>query len=360
MGKDIQKSNTRSAYLDILRLLCSYLVVLGHTAAQEWGNIPVTSGEWHVVNAFDCFPMSGVLLFFMISGTLFLNENYNLSIKKLYVKKILHIVIIYHVWLLIYNIIPFLQGDIAWSFVNIKEKIVFDTLEGVGIYHLWFLEDLIPLYLITPIIKEAFRKKEMCEYFLGLYIIMGIVMTTVLLFDFPGKYLVEGYYNRTTWVMLTGYIGYYVAGHYIHSFVTKEPTKKQKVLLAITAILSYVAVISICSIDALKKNEPSVIMNTPFGIPHFIAPICIFVLAKFGFDKLDVSKHSWIKLMSKASLGIYLIHPIVINIFNGIGISTIEPHPLIMIPVFSILVYSISALLVFVMLKIPGVKKLVL
>ena len=266
---------------------------------------------------------------------------------------------IYHVWMFFYNLLPFFSGEIVWSYENIKFDIIFDTLEGRGIYHLWFIPELLIMYMITPILKEAFRKKETCQYFLVLFFVIGTLLPALLLYDFPYKRFVSSYYSRTSLVMLTGYIGYYVAGHYIHSFVSDELSKKGKIMLGAIALLSYSVTILACSVDALQKNEPSAMLNTPLAAPHFLSTICIFVLVRNLCTNLKDGNGSWIRTLSKLSFGIYLIHPLVIDIVEGLGLSSIEPHPIFMVPVFGGVVFGVSALVVFVLQKIPGIKMLV-
>ena len=83
----VNKKQVYSLYLDILRIMSAFMVVMVHVSAQEWGNVPVNSIEWQTLNVYDCLVIPSVPLFFMISGALFLNENYEISLKKLFLKK---------------------------------------------------------------------------------------------------------------------------------------------------------------------------------------------------------------------------------------------------------------------------------
>lgn len=74
-----------------------------------------------------------------------------------------------------------------------------------------------------------------------------------------------------------------------------------------------------CSIDAIQKNEPSVILNTPFVTPHFLTTLCIFSLVRSGYSSMRIRSGSWIRELSKLSFGIYLIHPFVIDIVKTLA-----------------------------------------
>lgn len=242
---------------------------------------------------------------------------------------------------------------------NIKYELIFDTLEGKGIYHLWFIPELLILYLLTPILREAFKKREICQYFLIIFFIAGMLFPSFLLYDFPYKRFVKSYYERTSLVMLTGYIGYYVAGHYIHTFISPLYSKKKKTIFIILTMISYLVTVLACSHDALNRNEPSSIMNTPLAASHFLTAISIFLLVKNSCKNLVINKHSRTHTFSKLCIGIYLIHPFVINILNNIGLSTIKPHPSFMIPLFVGITFLSSALLVYLLQRIPGIRKMV-
>ena len=359
MGCENRKGKEYQPYLDMIRIISAFMVVLAHVSAQEWENISVSSAKWQVLNIYDCLAVPSVPLFFMISGALLLNQDYQISLKKLYLNKCLHLFVVYHVWMLFYNLLPFFRGELAWTYENIKFDLIFDVLEGKGIYHLWFIPQLLIMYMMTPVLKEAFRKKEICQYFLVLFFIIGTLLPAILLYDFPYKRFVSSYYSRLSSVMLTGYIGYYVLGHYLHSFVLLQLSRKKKSALAIIGVLSYGVTIVACSLDALQKNKPSVILNTPFAAPHFLSTICIFILIRSCSKKVNTNKYWMIKLLSKLSFGVYLLHPFVIDIVKRIGISTIEPHPIFMVPVFAGMVFGISAFITFLLQKIPVIKKMV-
>lgn len=355
-----EKQNKETYYLDVLRVISSFLVIVVHSAAQEWNSFAVKSVNWQVLNVYDCLAISGVPVFFMISGALLLNEKYVISIRKLYFKKILHLFLVYHFLLIFYNLVPFFMGERMWTLKNIKADVLYDTLTGNGAYHLWFIPQLLCLYMITPLLKETFRKKEICEYFLALYFIVGAVLPALLLFDIPYKNIISSYCDRGSWGMLTGYIGYYVAGHYIHSFIPVTLTKRRRNLVIAMTVFAYMITILACSLDAIHKNEPSTILNTPLAAPHFVSAIGLFLLVRHLCRNLRNERYMYVKQVVSLSFGIYLMHPFVITVVKKVGFSTGKLHPIIMVPFFAMIIYLSSMLLVFLLKKIPVVKKVFL
>ena len=355
----LKSTSTLSAhfgYIDILRIFSCILIIGVHVSAMNWEDTPVTSSQWQFMNFYDCLSLLGVPLFFMISGALFLNEHHNISLCDLFFRKILRLFICYHVWLLFYNSIPFFTGELSADFVTLKDELFLKTLLGKGIYHLWFIPELIILYILSPILKEAFHKKEICLYFLILFTITGALLPTLLEYDFPYRRIVNSYYERSSLVMLTGYLGYFVLGHYIHSFVPSQLSKRKKIGLFLMILLACFITISACSIDAITKGEPSSILNNPLMLPSFLACMGIFTLIKCHYSQKELN-FSKLRPVTKLTFGIYLIHPFVINILRSFGISTLYPHPAIMIPVLIVIVLLLSAIPIYLISKIPVLNK---
>ncbi|MBQ7942556.1 MAG: acyltransferase family protein [Lachnospiraceae bacterium] len=351
-----QHSN-RIVYIDMLRLISCFMIICVHISALNWEDVSVSSSQWQTMNFFDCISVLGVPLFFMISGAVFLRNDYELSMKQLYLQKILKLFLTYHIWLLFYNSLPFLSGELAVDFVTLKDELFLKTLLGKGIYHLWFLAELVILYIISPILKAAFREKSICRYFLVIFAITGAFLPTTFAYNYPYRTIVESYYDRTSLVMLTGYIGYFVLGHYLHSHVTKPLRKKTLCGLAVTAILCMLIVILACSADAITKDKASTILNTPLMLPQFIACSCIYLIVKNCCQSISARWTSHIISLSKYTMGIYLLHPFVIKLLAYFGASTLLIHPIIMIPVLTIIVFIICLVIVRVLYFIPILNK---
>lgn len=346
----------RYIYIDILRILSSFLIVSVHVSALNWEDISVTTSQWQTMNFYDCLSILGVPLFFMISGALFLDTQYSLSFKELFLSKILRLFLIYHFWLLAYNVVPFFQGELAFDFVTIKDELFLKTLLGKGIYHLWFLPQLILLYLISPILREAFQKKTITQYFLLLFVITGALLPTTFAYDYPYRTIVQSYYNRTDLVLMTGYVGYFVLGHYLHTHMTNPLSRKKIAGLIVIAAACMAIVILACSNDALIKDKPSVLLNNPLMLPQFISCGALFIVIK----QIPFKQGRLTALVAKLSIytmGIYLLHPMVLNILAALQVSTLIIHPIVTIPLLTLLVYLISLLITRILFFIPIVNK---
>ncbi len=159
--------------------------------------------------------------------------------------------------------------------------------------------------------------------------------------------------------MLTGYIGYYVLGHYIHDFVDDEWINKYKKILIVSYVMCMVIVIATCGIDSVSKGQPSSILNTPLSIFHIVSCFAIFSLSKVNIVNGEKRICVICKKLSKYTFGVYLIHPVFIDIVRRVGLGIIYPHPVVMIPIITMLVSVFSFIFVYILSKIPAIKQIV-
>ena len=353
----------RNVYMDVMRAISCILIIGGHVTAYNWDDASAGSFKYQVLNISDNICALGVPLFIMMSGALHLNAEYKLTIKNLLIKKFLRIFITYYFWLLFYNIFSFVQNGYEWSLFNIKFHIVGQMVRGQGIYHLWFIPKLMFMYLLTPIIKEGLKDKKNTLYTLIIYVFVIIGIPTLFQFSFPGKDWIEYNFDMDKFYAVTstfGYLGYYIAGHYVHSFV--GPLKKyQRVLSYIILAGSTFAAIILGYMRTVHLGIADTTFINPLYLPEFIGGISLFILFKDWCMKLE-SKGSpkWLQSLGKLTFGIYLVHPVILKFFPMFGISVLSPQPYIMIPLLVSAVFVISLGISYLLNKIPIMRKWIL
>ena len=87
------KSETRLLHFDILRIIAAFSVVMLHSAAQFWYDLPISDPNWIITNSYNALFRFGVPIFVMISGSLFLNPEREANIRKLFTHNITRILI---------------------------------------------------------------------------------------------------------------------------------------------------------------------------------------------------------------------------------------------------------------------------
>jgi len=180
--------NKRIDYFDYLRIFCSFSIVILHVALQNWITSPIKSHEWKIFNFYNGVVRYGVPIFFMISGTLFLQKNITFSIMiKKYIK---HICINLIFWSFFYA----LKAKIIYKYSYKYTFIIF----LYGHYHFWFLFLICALYLITPILKEITKNEIIFKIFLILNFIFGFLFHNLLYFL---SYYSKDYYKAINQIL---------------------------------------------------------------------------------------------------------------------------------------------------------------
>lgn len=341
MNKNLVKQpSDRLIYLDILRIIATFAVVMIHTTAPRVSiYAPTLSFEWIIYVFFNNISRWAVPVFTMISGSLFLNNNKNLKIRIFYKKNIFRIITAYIFWMAIYAL---------YNKPNSIEELVENA------YHLWFLPMLIGLYMITPILRKITEDQKITLYFLVLSVVFIIIFPT--LFEFKLFKGFEVIYEQFTRGFCIKYAFYFVAGYYL---ANKNFSKKVTVLIYSLGIISFLVLPALTVYSSLHNNEFYDNFMENFSLPTMLQSIFVFILIKNIFNKKHCNDKitKFIINLSKYTFGIYLVHVLILDILTDFGIAPISCHVSISPIITNLLVFLISLLISVILNHLPILKK---
>ena len=344
----------RIEYIDILRVVSMFFIVMIHVVYQSFEILPVTGFEWNTLNVYDSLSRWSVPIFVMISGALFLGKDKPL--KVIFRKNIIRLITSFFFWSVVYALIFYIRYRNAIStWVQIF----------TGHYHMWFVIMIIGLYLVVPILRKIAESKEITKLFLILSLIFASVipMIQTMLGFFFGEPIVtirsvlssvvDNFYMK----LPLGYAGFFVLGYALNRYdISKKLEYTIYALGAAGAIFTIVGT----SVRAAQTN-------TAFtGFYNYTTPnvavmaIAVFVLFKkhYHIKNADSVAQKLIRALSKYSFGIYLVHLAVIEFMN----TTLHITPASFNPIISTLLICISSALISVLISaalnhIPILKK---
>lgn len=207
----------RILYLDILRVIACFAVIMIHVTVSNWNTTSVYEFEWKVFNFYYLSFRFCVPVFVMISGVFFLEPDKNIDLKKI-LNNILRIVQVFIFWSLIYETYSVVvkRGTINLIFfINII----------YGHYHMWFLFMIVGLYIITPFLREIAKDKRLIEYFIILSFIFGYLVN-FLMFIPKMNTIIEVIINKMNLFFVLGYTGYFFTGYYLNKYELDLRIKK--------------------------------------------------------------------------------------------------------------------------------------
>lgn len=349
MGGKVGKG--RLVHYDLLRILAAFSVVMLHSSARFWYELDVDSREWKVANSYDALFRFGVPLFVMLSGALFLSEEYRLDIRKLYARNISRLVCVYLFWSGVYGLLDCRTFDFSragWKDVA-KEMIA-------GRYHLWFLPMIVGIYAILPVLRGWVRNagKWELQYFLALFFLLQVVSETLraLLSSDVLRYLLD----LAKVELVCGYVGYFVLGYYIvHVGIPRRYHKA----VYFSAFPAMVLNVILGNWLAVRAGEPKGEIYDSFGLFTFCIIVALFL---FFTDIMGRVRYSdrvarLAGEVSKGTLGIYVMHVGLMEELKARGAYNMALAGLVEIPLCAVVCFLVCLCAAALLRRIPLVGK---
>ena len=342
----------RNYSLDIARIVAVFAVVMIHINASFLTDNPLNTNEFIFGNLFDSLSRIGVPLFLMISGSLFLDENREVTLKTILSKNVKNIAIITIIWAIIYSVakevlFPLLSGKT----VNVKSFIV-----GVinGHYHMWYLYMIMGIYMITP-----FLKKFVCKENRGM-VLFFIIISFCFQFFTPiinaicelglNLSFINAWLDKFKLDFFDGNITYFLVGWYIVHIGIKRKWHR--------CVIYFLGVVSLISIILYTRFTGD--YNTAYeniGAPVFLYSVSVFLALNNINLNLNEKTAKKVAELSKLTFGVYLVHVMILAIYNEL--FPYNKHIVFYILVCFIVVIFSFFLISYIISKIPGLKKII-
>lgn len=337
----------REVHYDILRILAAFSVVMLHSAAQYWYALDIHSKDWIVANSYDAVFRFGVPIFVMISGALFLSPDYKMDIKRLYQRNILRMAILYILWSVLYGVYDVITN----GYYNYGVKVILRELI-YGRYHLWFLPMIIGVYMLLPMLKTWIEHtdKKQIEYILSLFLVFQIGVWTAKSLTVTDElhYILA----KLDIELVSSYIGYFIWGYYLANIGLSDKLKK---LFYILMIPSVILNVFLGTTMAWKYDRAIGEVYDSFGIFTFIIVTVLFVFAKDKWSK-GTDYKGWnrlIKEMSANTLGVYLMHIMLLEFLERCGIHSMMINNVVGIPLLAVGCFIICMIVSALLRRVP-------
>ena len=362
-----KKVAKRETYLDCLRIMATFAVMILHLASQNWYAVEVGTYEWRVFSFYDGMVRWAVPVFVMISGALFLNRD--ISINKLFKINVTRIAVAFVFWSFLYAAVNVVTGR------SELKTALREFVEGPP--HLWFLFMIIGLYILVPLLKKIVANDEMAKYFLLLSLIFTFILpyaTAILslyskkLGSIAGQIITNVDFNFTL-----GYVSYFVYGYY---FSRININGKRKLIVCLLGIAGQLVTLFAYVILPVSEKYTSSVLHANMTVNVMLVSVALFILFKNSkrlsnicdrpcdYDESNGENPDLnttmdnvanvLKMLSKYSFGAYLVHVMVIVQMNHIlGLNTLSFDPALSVPVIGIISFVISYVISGILNHIP-------
>ncbi|WP_155612570.1 acyltransferase [Paenibacillus woosongensis] len=312
--------------------------------------------NWWLDNVFNGASRWAVPIFFMVSGMLLLEPKKNDSLKVFFTKRFNKIFIPFIVWGVLYELIKPRYTGVDFTF----KEMIKDFLGGSIYTHFWFMYAIIVIYIFAPILKSFVAKasKETLLYTLAVWFVFVSILPQL-------EHLLKFNFDYSTDIsFICSYAGYFLLGHVLSQY---EFTKLFKSVVYTGAIIGLIFA-PISTYYLTKKNDGNyaTFFSNNLSPDVILIAVSVFLLFKsINWDRVSGKKQEvfvrGIETLSKTSFGIYLLHFIVLNelVRSGIGVFKVDAPSILRVPITDIAVFSISFAVIYLLQKIPLVKKIV-
>ncbi len=352
----LQKNDEIAAPIDLIRTVAIILVIMVHAAIEPHPIVTVMDQaevfRWFTVNTYDAFADPSVPLFVMLSGALLLQPSKVEPIRVFLKKRAMRLGLPFIFWGAAYFL---------WRFFVNHEALTIDSIiQGIltgPYYHFWFLYMLTGLYLVTPVLRvvTANADRRILRYFLTV-VFFGTGVVPLLV-------LASGFIIETKLFAITGWIGYFVLGYYLLT------TRIRSRFLYALYIFGFVGtVVGTYAVTAFEGGHTGL-----FFLDYLSSGTVIIASAALFLILLKVSPSSlamrfprgsrFLHFVGCSTLAVYLFHVMVLESLQkgyfGFQISVNTMNPILEIPLITTATFFICIGLVFILKRIPVVKRLV-
>ena len=339
----------RVIYFDVLRVLATFAVIVLHLSAQHWADTDVFSNAWLAFNLYGGIVRWSVPIFVMISGALFLGRD--VSISAILKKNVARIATVFLFW----------SGCYALVYLVFRHAPLAVVLSQfiTGHYHLWFLYMIVGLYLLIPLLRPIVQNETLTRYFLLLAFIFTFLLPQLALFlsfvSYQASAVIHTVIMYSYCFFPLGFTAYFIGGYYLSR---RDFSRREEITLYCIGVAGLL--VSVFAPVALSRAQgaPSDIFYTYNSLNVLCTSVPIFVFAKqhLNFPRMGERAYALLRKMSKYSFGVYLVHPMVIELLQHFGIDTFSCNAFFSVPLLAVFVFAVSTLISALLNAIPFIK----
>ena len=343
-----QTTTFRLMYGDAVRILGSMAVVIIHVCADgmpQYTTIPFTS--WLNLLCLDSLSRWCVPIFIMLSGALLLDPGKKQTLTEFYSKRFKRVGYPLIFWTVVYLIWDayFIRHGIRLGHISLS------ILQGLPYYHLHFMFALVGLYAVTPFLREILdnRNGRVSLQAITICLLMG-VLNDIALARYSG--------GMTATTLFVQYIGFFLAGYRLR----QGRLNRRQIAAALTGFIISVGLTMVWAVYGLHQHYrySMISWSLDYLSPMTItSSITMWLLLRHFFSEgagKRLMTQQWIINCGRATLGIYLIHPLIKEILQNQGFCQVSTYSLADILSVSLTIWMISLVCTIAMLKVKPMR----
>jgi surface polysaccharide O-acyltransferase-like enzyme len=351
-GDEAVQRVERDFRLDWLRVVAAFWVVCLHISADVVSSAKAASGQdWWAGNLVDSFSRWSVPLFVMISGALLLPSTAVNTLSAFYRRRAARLLPPLLFWALFYTGVRYWEEPFSLSSLeDVWNEVVAPFLQGSVYYHLWFLYMIAGLYLAAPFLGRLLRilSKNALDALITVLFLLSAI------YAFTNAWLRKEILSE--FFAFPCFLGYFLAGERLRQHPFRLHRAASLSLFAFCG-----AAIALATVW-LAQRFGAVAYEITYSYLNPLVAVMTLAVFQFGCAprerELAAQLASVARLLAPLTLGIYLIHPLWLTVFEKLGWKPANA-PILTIPLMAGAVFAVSAVSAWALAKIPRVRVIV-
>lgn len=332
--------NKRNLNIDLIKILACFFVVALHTQRNYQLELIHNPILYYIARC-------AVPLFLMVNGYLLLKK------QKIDYKYVLHktknILLVIVFWTLVYCVLDSIRKK---EITNVPSIFLGTFTQNGALAHLWFFWALILIYITLPILYKLkifdndSKFKKIIIVILSTSVIIDIVFNYVYI-KYNANILENIPQCFRIWIW---FLYFFIGGYYSRYIQNNLSIKKNIIITVILTVISFI-----------YQYQLFVKINFTINSEYIYGNIIIILWVISIFNLLNSIKIEGYKLkkmieyLSRYIMGIYILHPMIINILK---LSYHQKGPLyaIIMWIFAIIISLVCSMIIS---KVPKMKQFI-
>ena len=298
----------RILYFDVLNIIACMAVIFLHHNNLVHNYSTSMQGAWSQALMVEVLAFFAVPIFLMISGATLMEYRKRYDTRTFFKKRLSRVLIPFAIWSVITFIIALWEGRYVFeqlSFTRVWD--IFMTSDMMSVY--WFFPVIISIYLAMPILSlltDRVNRK-------WLWYMAGAGLLTYSILPPVCKLLGLGFNEGYALPLTAGFVIFPILGYLL---ATEKIRTKWLMAICVAALLALALRYGVTYYLTLRDGSTNYLLGDYLYFTGVLPATALFLLAKrTSWDRYIKGKFiSILSVVSSCSLGIYLIHILVMNL----------------------------------------------
>lgn len=294
---------SRLGWPDVLRCLACAAVVVLHVTGAPTGDLAVATPGWTLAVFVNSLTRWSVPVFLLLSGMFLLDPARSFDWGH-WRRQVIRLVLITLGAALVFACWDARDAHMGLEYLL---EVLIRMVRADLHYHLWFMPMLVGLYLFVPVLRAiTAAEPRVLWYALGLWSLLSITL------PFCYRFFVQGAAFQH-WLELMpiyntmGYAGYFLLGYALKSCPMKP---RQGWWAAGVAALAWLVTFLGVWLPSQAEGQLNSLFFSNFSPSVALTAAGLFLV----FRQLDVGKSPVWRRLGKATLWVYLLHPLLLEL----------------------------------------------